>query len=239
MCGIHASISRDGPQPPSQDLKKLLCFRGPDYIGNTEDLVKSEGYTDYLSFTSTVLALRGDHVTTQPFVDQSSGSVLCWNGEAWRFGSNLVGDRNDGEILFNLLVHAAATEKVEDATADVLKVLQTISGPFAFVFWDQAHHSLFFGRDRLGRRSLLHSITSSSIELSSTSDPGRGVWKEVEADAIYRLSLSKDSAGNRLHSEAVHEQVCEYLSIAPYLVSKTSWEVDSESSVSVFFSCLY
>lgn len=192
MCGIHVSISTRGTRFPSQDLKALLCNRGPDHLGEAQDQVDSQrGCKVSLSFTSTVLALRGGHVTTQPFQDSRSGSVLCWNGEAWRIGQEpVVG--NDGEAIFDLLVKASTSYKNAEATAAVLEVLKSISGPFAFVYFDKSHDQIYFGRDRLGRRSLLYCSDAhpGSIELASISDPSRGSWREVEADAIYMLSFT-------------------------------------------------
>jgi len=193
MCGIHASISVDGYQYPSHELEALLSKRGPDHTGKCQLQVEDNEASRYLSFTSTVLALRGGHVAPQPFTDPSTGSVLCWNGEIWKLGQDAVVSGNDGEKLFEALVQAASTDTVEQPLG-VLKVLSSISGPFAFVFLDKVHSQLFFGRDRLGRRSLLYNTTSSCIEFASTSDPvNRSGWKEVEADAIYMIRYGTEA----------------------------------------------
>jgi len=197
MCGIHASISIDGFQHPSRDLETLLSRRGPDHTGKCELQTEECGLLRYLSFTSTVLALRGGDVASQPFIDPAAGSILCWNGEIWKLGEDVLLSGNDGEILFDALMRAASTDVVGQPLG-VLKVLSSISGPFAFVFLDKVHSQLFFGRDRLGRRSLLYNTNSSSIEFASTSEPVNGDWKEVEADAIYMISYStKAPLGSR------------------------------------------
>jgi len=192
MCGIHASISVDGYQFPSNDIEALLCKRGPDHIGKWHIQTEDEDVSHYLSFTSTVLALRGGHIASQPFVDSDTGSVLCWNGEIWKLGRDAIVSGNDGEILFDALVQAASRDIVGQPMG-VLKVLSSISGPFAFVFLDKVHNQLFFGRDRLGRRSLLYNARSNSIEFASISDPMKGDWKEVEADATYMLTYSSEA----------------------------------------------
>jgi asparagine synthetase B (glutamine-hydrolysing) len=201
MCGIYASISTRGFQIPSPGLKHLLCKRGPDHVGEVQAEIEDDGLTYYLSFTSTVLALRGGHVTAQPFIDPQSGSVLCWNGEAWKIGPETVAG-NDGQKVFAALLGASTTQGIgSESTSKVVETLNSISGPFAFVFFDNIHKQLFFGRDRLGRRSLLHNSLddSKSIEFSSTADPARGLWEEVEADAIYVLSCRKEDAGKEVH----------------------------------------
>jgi asparagine synthetase B (glutamine-hydrolysing) len=169
-------------------LKQLLCKRGPDHVAEAVSEINKHGAPYYLSFTSTVLALRGGHVTRQPFVDPSTGSIFCWNGEAWKIGSEPV-NGNDGQVVFDMLLEALSAQySTSESMTKVLNVLKSISGPFAFVFLDRTHERIFFGRDRLGRRSLLYSTDSDSMEFSSTADSSRGIWQEVEADAIYVLS---------------------------------------------------
>jgi asparagine synthetase B (glutamine-hydrolysing) len=177
---------------------------------------------------STVLALRGNHVTIQPFIDPSHGSVLCWNGEAWKLGSESI-EGNDGQLLFDTLMRASCTQKcASESTAAILNVLQTVSGPFAFVFVDKIHSQLYFGRDRLGRRSLLYKIDadSHSLHLSSVGDPTSGPWLEVEADAIYQLSCEEDVGWK------IGDSINGLLSAPVAPISKHLWEnLTLESSV--------
>jgi asparagine synthetase B (glutamine-hydrolysing) len=154
------------------------------------EVTPQNGISYWISAMSTVLALRGNHVTVQPFVNPSNGSILCWNGEAWKIGSNSI-EGNDGQLLFDLLMRASSTQKcAAESIVAILNILQTISGPFAFVFVDKIHSQIYFGRDCLGRRSLLYKIDGDShtLHLSSVADPTSGPWLEVEADAIYQLS---------------------------------------------------
>ena len=193
MCGIYASISTSGFLSPSRGLRHLLCNRGPDHVGEAQVELVIAGETFSFSFTSTVLALRGDHVQVQPFVDAESGSILCWNGEAWRIDSEPVAG-NDARRVFEALLQATS-ESISKSTAAVLQVLRSISGPFAMVFLDKIRHRIYIARDRLGRRSLLYNVESlpNHILFASTSDPGSHSWKELEADGIYRLSFSDES----------------------------------------------
>ena len=174
----------------SDELKRLLYCRGPDHIGAFHMRIGDQELSPYwVSLVSTVLALRGGHVTSQPFRDAQSGSSFCWNGEAWKIGSDAVVG-NDGQVIFDLLLRASSAQKlVAESSLAVLKVLQSISGPFALIFVDNIHEQIYFGRDRLGRRSLLLKDDGNvtSLELSSIGDPSSGPWKEVEADAIYQL----------------------------------------------------
>ena len=227
MCGIHVAISSREFLVPGQDLKHLLCNRGPDHIGEAQAKVESDGTIHSVSFTSTVLALRGGHLTPQPFVDPQSGSILCWNGEAWKIGSEpIVG--NDGQKVFEAMLRASATQNsVVGSNHCVFEVLKSICGPFAFVFLDNSRKQLFFGRDRLGRRSLLYNNVdhANAIEFSSVADPTRGLWKEVEADGIYVLSWCKQAAIGGLQ---LPDPNILLTSILP--AHKYSWGVESGES---------
>ncbi|KAB5532715.1 asparagine synthase [Coniochaeta sp. 2T2.1] len=192
MCGIHVAIRRNagtGELPLS--LQHCLCNRGPDHFGQVSarlGAATSEQDSAFLTFTSTVLALRGDHVTQQPFQDPETGSVLCWNGEAWKIGGRVV-QGNDGAAVFGLL--SDASRSGVDA---ILEALRSIEGPFAFVYFDAKSRTLYFGRDRLGRRSLLicHDDTEGSLVLSSIAESCEKKWKEVEADGIYSMPLHEE-----------------------------------------------
>lgn len=238
MCGIHVTVSRKAFEVIGDDLKQLLSKRGPDHMGEeTAKITTRDGIPYFVSFTSSVLALRGGLVTAQPFKDPQSGSILCWNGEAWRLATEpVVG--NDGRIIFDALLEASSSQlsTVESVTA-VLKVLRSISGPFAFVFLDKFHGVLYFGRDRLGRRSLLYNTDGlpDSMEFSSCGDLTNGDWKEVDADGIYQLSFTNEQPVGE-QSQSITE------SILP--LRRHIWEIpDSESPVSTTIpegrSCFY
>ncbi|KAJ4415904.1 hypothetical protein N0V85_002506 [Neurospora sp. IMI 360204] len=222
MCGIHAVLTPPGiTHTVSPDLTRCLCNRGPDYLGQVERRVTSSTNSESsdswkLKLTSTVLALRGDHVAKQPLScpDTDKGSVLCWNGEAWRINGEPVSG-NDGEEISRLLreveASASATATATSSTDEekekrILDVFRAIEGPFAFVYWHEVGRKVFFGRDRLGRRSLMMKrdertgevVLSSVAEglngggdanANATANATANGWKEVEADGIYVLDL--------------------------------------------------
>ncbi|RKF56202.1 Asparagine synthetase domain-containing protein C4F6.11c [Erysiphe neolycopersici] len=195
MCGIHFSLSHKNFFSPNEQLEKLLNNRGPDYISHERmQVTKNNGDQFYISFTSAVLGLRGDQIICQPFKDKVHSSIFCWNGEAWKIGTDLLAD-NDGKIIFDLLMEASSIQSTSKASSEVLNVLRSISGPFAFIFYDHIHKQLYFGRDRLGRRSLLYKEKKDHtlLELCSISDPSDGPWTEVETNGIFQLSLTEDA----------------------------------------------
>lgn len=200
MCGIHVVISpaaQISPRyKPSEHLHRCLCDRGPDHLGHSAAASSDDRVN--LEFTSTVLSLRGDHVSKQPFIDSKTGSILCWNGEAWRFsGENVMG--NDGEALFARLTAPGS---------DVLGVLRAIEGPFAFVFFDKQARSVYYGRDRLGRRSLLicRDESNSTVTLSSIAEASLPSWQEVPADGIYEMDLVLAQREDGSSSQVIHHK---------------------------------
>jgi len=120
MCGIYASISTDGFKNPSTLAKEFLCNRGPDHIGESHtQLSLQDGKSYWISLISTVLALRGGYVTAQPFKDYHSDSLLCWNGEAWKIGTEKV-TGNDGQAIFDALVRASLAQVTSEALRALL-----------------------------------------------------------------------------------------------------------------------
>lgn len=156
-------------------------------MGCLEVEVEGEAGNIAVSFTSTVLSLRGrDGVTGQPLVDESSGSMLCWNGEAWKMAGRSIRGNDGRRVLDELL--AAGGSRRDQGDGILINVLRSIEGPFAFVYLDKPAKRLYYGRDRLGRRSLLVK-TGDPLCFSSVTDGSPCHWLEVEADGIYSLHL--------------------------------------------------
>lgn len=185
-------ISASQPEGIAANLRRCLCNRGPDHI-TTHETRLAHGVADgapatHLAFTSSVLALRGDHIAQQPFVDPETGSVFCWNGEAWKIRHHDVSG-NDGEAIAALL-NEAVSRGPQGREAAVLQVLRSIDGPFAFVFFDKPSGKVYYGRDRLGRRSLVIRESGQCVVLSSIAAAADPLWREVEADGIYVLDVA-------------------------------------------------
>jgi asparagine synthetase B (glutamine-hydrolysing) len=199
MCGIFCSISRHTYIGPDAATEQLLRNRGPDSIGRHQVLVGAEGRQDaeapclvHATFLSTVLSLRGTSVVNQPLQDPHTASILCWNGEAWSVGQDLV-TGNDSQLIFaKLLAASTNADCVETSIRAVITLMACIKGPYAFVFYDAPHKLVYYGRDCLGRRSLLRKTTlDDTLILSSVCDNASGEsWAEVEADGIYIVDLN-------------------------------------------------
>ena len=207
MCGIYCSLSHSQHTLPSETALRYLKQRGPDSCLTIRRVVRRQSRSAFchLTFCSSVLSLRGDYITQQPLEDPSSDSVLCWNGEAWKFEGKVVFG-SDAQIVFNHLLEAAegppagastTSSNTESSLRRILTVLSRISGPFAFLFYDSRAQRVFFGRDILGRRSLLTAVgKDGSMLVSSVRDPSHSdTWEEVEADGLRVINV--DPAADR------------------------------------------
>jgi hypothetical protein len=203
MCGIFFSLSRAGHVTPDTNTRWLLQNRGPDSTGQHETIIESstQGSSTRLhaTFLSTVLALRGNDVVEQPLRDNATGSLLCWNGEAWSIAGHAI-DGNDSQLIFTKLLNAC-TGTSEASMKSVIELLSVVRGPYALVFYDASNKRIYYGRDCLGRRSLLQKSTpDGTLVLSSVCDNASGdFWTEVEADGIYVLDVNlADPTSNSL-----------------------------------------
>ncbi|KAI4254561.1 MAG: hypothetical protein LQ352_003032 [Teloschistes flavicans] len=193
MCGINFSLNCQAEL--SAEFLNILHRRGPDQIRQ----ISVQRNRNTLCFIASVLSLRGLALTQQPLQDPLSESVLCWNGEAWKIDDDAV-IGNDAKEVFDLLLRSTlsgfASPTVEDTAVDgaVVKALQRIFGPYAFIFYSPIYEKIYYGRDILGRRSLLiNKDDIGSLKISSVcTGSSSGKWVEVEADGIYAIDLPKN-----------------------------------------------
>lgn len=213
MCGIYFSAAQGRQHVPDGKIVDLLNRRGPDNVGSTQRKVIVEASTKpiFLNTISTVLSLRGDTTIHQPLEDPLSGSLLCWNGEAWKHNDKPIFG-NDAAVVFDSMIKAMQVLPQRDDPAfehriasliAFQSVMESISGPFAFVFYDAKSQRLFFGRDRLGRRSLLigKGLQEELILSSISNGPTSGGWEEVEANGIYMLDLTAYITGTNNYAK--------------------------------------
>lgn len=192
MCGICCVLTLSSTHHVLQkSIHENLIRRGPDSSGT----VNINGINPYYQceIFGHVLHMRG-LLTPQPAQD-TKGNVLGWNGEV--FGGLSVGpEENDTHVLCQ---HLSASND----PSEILSILSDVKGPWAFIYYQQAGEYLWFGRDFLGRRSLLWhfepeertlTITSVAAYLSG-SDFMK--WEEIPAIGVYRMDL-KAFANTRL-----------------------------------------
>ncbi|NXS95775.1 ASND1 protein, partial [Jacana jacana] len=185
MCGICCVVtlcSQHAIRFFNEDILCRLRRRGPD---SSKELIKTVSDPSYeCLFSGHVLHLRG-LVTPQPLED-ANNNVFLWNGEI--FNGVHVGDlENDTEIMFHHLASCSSE-------ADILSLFSSLQGPWSFIYYQASRHSLWFGRDYFGRRSLLWQfgkevdsafcLTSVSVYFESGNQ-----WQEVPASGIFKIDL--------------------------------------------------
>jgi hypothetical protein len=80
----------------------------------------------------------------------------------------------------------------DDESNAVLRCLEQVQGPWAFVFWHKRRRSLWFGRDYFGRQSLLIHESAAAFILSSCAPCDEEIEiEELPAHGIYRLRLGE------------------------------------------------
>ncbi|XP_010125231.1 PREDICTED: asparagine synthetase domain-containing protein 1 [Chlamydotis macqueenii] len=186
MCGICCVVTL-GSQHAVHDFfnEDVLCHlrrRGPD---SSQQLIKNVSDLSYQClFSSHVLHLRG-LLTPQPLED-ANNNIFLWNGEI--FNGVHVGDlENDTEVMFHHLALCSSE-------ADILSLFSSLQGPWSFIYYQASRHSLWFGRDYFGRRSLLWQFSNeadsafclTSVSVYSQSD---NQCQEVPASGIFKMDL--------------------------------------------------
>ncbi len=164
----------------SDEHLHLLARRGPD-VQQTLNFHLHEhhdGAIGSLVLYGSVLSMRGPSPLAQPLVsgrcdreavvltricDSYMFSLhLLWNGEVYS-GIEIEADGNDGLAVLLALAEEYTHAHAIVSAGDFLKefsqracaVLSRLNGPFAFVLYDSATQCMWFGRDFVGRRSLL------------------------------------------------------------------------------------
>ena len=240
MCGILCSYSQGKSRFSSPELQEALEKRGPDSVHTVRRLISPESTTseylhtneqedsNLLTFCSSVLALRGDVLVRQPLEDLYANSLLCWNGEAWRIGDDVICG-NDALAVFSLFQKVTTTALNEatptghESLQRFVQTVRLITGPYAFIYYDALHRRIFYGRDALGRRSLvIKNNLPASLVIASVCDATEPeAWTEVEADGLYMINLS------------ITENLCTKLSPRITHIARRTNAIESQISSSV------
>nr|Q5ZJN0.1 RecName: Full=Asparagine synthetase domain-containing protein 1 [Gallus gallus]CAG32063.1 hypothetical protein RCJMB04_16p18 [Gallus gallus] len=186
MCGICCVVALSSQHTIcdyfSKDLHCHLRRRGPD---SSQQLIKTVSEPSYECFFSGhVLHLRG-LMTPQPLEDVNN-NIFFWNGEI--FNGVHVGDsENDTEVMFRHLALCSSE-------ADILSLFSSLRGPWSFIYYQASGHSLWFGRDYFGRRSLLWQLSNVSdgafcLTSVSVNSESCNQCQEVPASGIFKMDL--------------------------------------------------
>lgn len=150
-----------------------------------------------------VLWQQGCEPCLQPM--ESEENILLFNGDIFMDRENLL--ISDTEWLF---------EKIQicETKKQLLELFKTIKGPYSFIYYNKKWKKLFFGRDSLGRNSLLVGKTGDDIVLTSTIQrskdfksvielPPLGIYCYDFVNLILELNPWKDVNSHELYLEQV------------------------------------
>lgn len=152
------------------------------------------------------------------------GSVLAFNGEIYSGLPEASPDLSDSEVLLRQLDGA-------ESEGEIVSVLSALRGPWSLVLWHAATQRLWFGRDVLGRRSLLYrppSLDNPSFILTSVA-PSSGGSLSSSAGLPSPCGAGEedeDSPGNAPADEEYRELPPGIFSFAYQSQSSTRLETD-------------
>eukprot|EP00759_Apiculatamorpha_spiralis_P020142 PhF_6_TR25646/c0_g1_i2/m.36092 len=170
MCGIGALLGAcSTPEEQHEIIRaimEVLQRRGPD----SQQVVHP---TPECAIMASVLSMRGSYVVPQPVTAKLPGGrntdiVFAWNGEVFG-GSSVVVSPAEGDtmrVLEELTKALSSANSYDAAVAATRVVLEGIEGPYAFILYIPDLKCVLFGRDPLGRRSLLKSTNGDGTKNS-------------------------------------------------------------------------
>lgn len=207
----------------------VITPRGPDGTCIRQvHLEKSE-----VVLMASLLALRGMAPRPQPITSTDGNHILCWNGEV--FGNNAVFNEVRLLVIIQHLPEKIYANNYNDTAyliehlsrcenaGQVLSFLSRIEGPFAFIyvnvrgfyhlfstnsFFQKTQRYILFGKDPMGRRSLLYSyrqgghfaLSSTACSLHERESQERTIWEELSVDGIYCLRFDENRCNIELYS---------------------------------------
>lgn len=193
--------------------------------------------------------------------------ALCWNGECYTYATsecNSAGemtelissaatadnydDESDTTLVANLLQQAITTESqnMEQQHQAIANAFSRMHGEYAFILYvpsttnkksDSQTGSIYFGRDALGRRSLLVdksikgvvAISSVAIEIENTAEERINLigWEEISPGIVFRLDIYTGAESSLPISRIINRNIIDMSICQPLEQSTTSQISDS------------
>lgn len=183
MCGIFCLL-QSGPKESINHTILNTCTesirrRGPDSF---KQLTVIEDCTTCM-FSASVLWTQGQSLTPQPIEDKT-GNVLLWNGDAYSLTSEDGIKNIDSKDSDSLQVLQRFS------TCGVIKTLKHIQGPYSFIFLDRQNKQLWFGKDPIGRHSLLLKVNPSGLLVTSVAHKSISKIEEIPNTHIYSVDIT-------------------------------------------------
>ena len=213
MCGIgcllidsHSENGNVVADVTRSSIEGAIKRRGP----NSTESTTTTDYDDW--FIGSVLHIQGSDMIKQPFIDEG-GNILAWNGEVFSGITRFIpgiSDTTQISALFDESIRSALSQfdcrnfgdlKQREmmslcALQAVTQSISDVNGPYAFIYYHKLLQLLIYGRDPLGRRSLLqYNCIGFPIALSS-------VWPS-DANDQSGSSFCGGVSSNRSSSDSI------------------------------------
>ncbi|XP_074094165.1 asparagine synthetase domain-containing protein 1 isoform X2 [Cotesia typhae] len=182
MCGIFCYIyykNEKNDEIQWDLIKDNISKRGPDKLSSY-----SQTLNDQLlgNFAAGVLWMQGPEPKVQPCVDDE-GNILLWNGDIFS-GPLKIENKSDTSAL---LTHLKLSK-------NILETINLIEGPFSLIYYQKSTNLLYFGRDFIGRHSLLVKIVKNkSFMLASTANKNIDNIIELSACGIFIMDCNNSN----------------------------------------------
>lgn len=173
---VNNGEKKDNPPLIDRVIPEILA-RGPNYAEYREANIGPAK----LQLFSSVLSLR-QPFTKQPIV--KTNYILQFNGELYNDECQEI---NDTQFISQQL--DVAFESCSLRQEAIISTISQLNGEFAFVLTDLAANKVYFGKDYVGKRSLLYSIQDDGIVISSVLPDFENVI-ECKSDSIHCFDLA-------------------------------------------------
>ncbi|HTP11833.1 MAG TPA: asparagine synthase (glutamine-hydrolyzing), partial [Anaerolineae bacterium] len=160
MCGIAGFTQLKESRPPSPEIianmLAAIRHRGPDEFGYYSDDQAVLG-----SARLSIIDLSGGQ---QPIGNEDGTLWIVFNGEIF----NYVELRPKLEALGHRFATHSDTEVILHLYEEYGPAcLQHLNGQFAIAIWDNARHTLFLARDRVGIRPVFYTVSDGQLVFAS------------------------------------------------------------------------
>lgn len=168
----------------------VLSLRGPPtYQPLFDHSSTTEKSTEIFSFSSTILLWNGEifssHDPTLNVNETENDTQILWKALEKSTNSVQISKTycqglclkqsvsNDSENTeTKICTKCSSISTSHSLVSKISEILDSLQGPFAFTFWHPQTKCLVYCRDRLGRRSLLHTLKFANVspETTTTTD---------------------------------------------------------------------
>jgi asparagine synthase (glutamine-hydrolysing) len=158
VCGIVGIKSNKVSEQNICSMLSLISHRGPDQLGAF--IAKHESIGLGVARLSIIDIENG----IQPFVDDSTGIALAFNGEIYNH-VELRDELKKRNVHFQTNSDSEVILRLYIAEGD--NFLNKLNGQFALSIWDPSQNKLLLARDRIGIRPLFYFFTNETFAFAS------------------------------------------------------------------------